>query len=87
MRWSILAKYSVLMCGIAAVIYIFDAVLYNATEDYMMETCHCGRMVPYEPSDAVPTTTCIALLLPAAAGRRRVTNETSGTRRLSYTPT
>ena len=37
MRCSILAKYSVLMCGIAAVIYIFDAVLYNATEDYMVE--------------------------------------------------
>ena len=26
-----------MMCGIAAVIYIFDAVLYNATEDYMVE--------------------------------------------------
>ena len=28
MRWNILAKYSVLMCGIAAVLYTSDAVLY-----------------------------------------------------------
>ena len=68
-------------CGAQTDMQLWDGVFKaDGGPPVMMENCHWGRKVPYEPRDAVPTTTCFALLLMAAARGRRVTKP-SGTRR------
>ena len=63
-------------CGAQTNMQLWDDVFKaDGGSPVMVENCHWGRKVHYEPRDAVPTTTCLALLLPAAAGGRRVTNE------------
>ena len=68
-------------CGAQTDMQLWDGVFKaDGGPPVTVENCHWGRNVPYEPRDAVPTTTCLAPLLPAAAGGSGVTNESGSGR-------